>query len=168
MAQKPDTMIQAGVAGSFDPAIALTTTVVVRDEVVGDLGVAEDGVFRSLFAMGFQSPNVHPWTDAVLRNPHQNLLDSMTPIQVKGSTINEISTAPDRIAYYKNELGALVESMEGAAFHYVALQEDIPFVQVRSPSNYVGERDKSKWKLKEAVASLNSHLQEYLLKTLDT
>ena len=45
--------------------------------------------------------------------------------------------------------------MEGAAFHYVCLQENIPFVQLRAISNFVGERDKSKWLMKEAIENLN-------------
>jgi futalosine hydrolase len=48
--------------------------------------------------------------------------------------------------------------MEGAAFHYVCLQEEIPFIQLRSVSNYVGERNKSKWQIKKAVENLNKEL----------
>ncbi|MFZ1371603.1 MAG: futalosine hydrolase, partial [Ferruginibacter sp.] len=51
-----------------------------------------------------------------------------------------------------------IETMEGAALHYVCLQENIPFLQIRSISNYVGERDKIKWKLKEAIENLNTDL----------
>jgi futalosine hydrolase len=35
--------------------------------------------------------------------------------------------------------------MEGAALHYTCLMEKIPFMQLRSISNYIAERDKSKW-----------------------
>jgi len=51
-----------------------------------------------------------------------------------------------------------VESMEGAAFHYVCLLEKINFLQLRAISNRVGERDKSKWKLKESIENLNKEL----------
>ena len=66
----------------------------------------------------------------------------------------------NRIAYYKNQLNASVESMEGAALHYVALQEKIPFLQMRSLSNFVGERDKTKWVMDVAIANLNIELIE--------
>ena len=79
-------------------------------------------------------------------------------------TINEITTSKEKIAYYKNELNAQVETMEGAALHYVCLQENVSFLQIRSLSNFVGERDKNKWRLKEAIASLNSELQRIILK----
>ena len=54
--------------------------------------------------------------------------------------------------------------MEGAALHYVCLSEKIPFLQLRSVSNYVGERDKSKWALREAIMNLNIELQRLIIK----
>ena len=81
-------------------------------------------------------------------------------------TVNEISTAEDRISYYKNGLEAGIETMEGAALHYIGLLEEIPFLQVRALSNYVGERDKSKWVLDKAIEILNLELQRQLIKLL--
>jgi futalosine hydrolase len=57
--------------------------------------------------------------------------------------------------------------MEGAALHYVGLMENIPFIQIRALSNYIGERDKTKWKLHEAVSNLNAELQR-LIKNYST
>jgi futalosine hydrolase len=85
---------------------------------------------------------------------------------VDGVTVNEISTNKERIAYYKNQLNASVESMEGAALHFLALQEKIPFLQMRSLSNFVGERDKTKWVMDIAIANLNIELQRILTKFL--
>ena len=48
--------------------------------------------------------------------------------------------------------------MEGGALHYVCLQEKTAFLQLRSVSNAVGERDKTKWDIKAAVNNLNSTL----------
>ena len=50
---------------------------------------------------------------------------------------------------------AQVESMEGAAFFYACLQQQIPFLEVRSISNYVEKRDRSKWDISGAVNALN-------------
>jgi futalosine hydrolase len=52
--------------------------------------------------------------------------------------------------------------MEGAAFHYVCLQEGMPFAQVRSISNYVEPRNRSAWKIKEAVIALNEWVVAFL------
>jgi futalosine hydrolase len=35
-------------------------------------------------------------------------------------------------------------------------------MQIRAVSNYVGERDKSKWKMQEAIYNLNETLLAYL------
>jgi futalosine hydrolase len=48
--------------------------------------------------------------------------------------------------------------MEGAAFHYLCLHEQVPFIQIRAISNMVGERNKLNWKMKEAVYNLNDKL----------
>ena len=47
-----------------------------------------------------------------------------------------------------------IESMEGSAFHYVCMMRKIPFIQIRGISNIVGERNKSKWKIKEAIDAI--------------
>jgi futalosine hydrolase len=165
--QKPELILQAGIAGSFDESLPLGKTVVVKSETLGDTGVMENGSFKTLFDLGLLSSNQHPWQKGWLKNPYTELLKDTGLLQVPGASINEISTNPERIHYLKNNLGAVIESMEGAALHYVALQEGIPFLQLRSLSNYVGERDKRKWKLKEAIDSLNVDLQRILLKFLE-
>jgi futalosine hydrolase len=52
--------------------------------------------------------------------------------------------------------------MEGAAMHYVCIQEKIPFLQVRSISNEVGIRDKSKWAIREAIVNLNEEIKKII------
>ena len=46
--------------------------------------------------------------------------------------------------------------MEGAALHYTCLMEKIPFIQLRSISNYIAERDKTKWDMKRSIINLNN------------
>jgi futalosine hydrolase len=42
--------------------------------------------------------------------------------------------------------------------------ENIPFLQLRSISNYIGERDKTKWSLSESITNLNMALQSVMNK----
>ncbi len=77
---------------------------------------------------------------------------------MRAVTVNEITTSSKRVHELIEKYGPVLESMEGAAFHYVCLQEDIPFVQLRAVSNFIGERDKSKWLIKEAIENLNREL----------
>jgi len=155
--KRPQLILQAGIAGALDNNLKLGSVVIIESETIGDLGVMEQGSFRSLFDMKFVQENDRPWTNARLLNA-TGILDALLLPRVKGISINEITTLPSRIEHYKDTLGASVESMEGAALHYVGLMENIPFLQVRSLSNFVGERDKSKWHIKEAIENLNKEL----------
>ncbi|SHF89269.1 futalosine hydrolase [Flavisolibacter ginsengisoli] len=155
--KRPQLILQAGIAGALDTNLKLGSVVIIESETIGDLGVMEQGSFRSLFDMKFLQENDAPWTNATLLNA-TGILDELLLPRVKGVSINEITTLPSRIEQYKDTMGASVESMEGAALHYVGLMENIPFLQVRSLSNFVGERDKSKWQIKEAIENLNKEL----------
>ena len=163
---KPQVIVQAGVAGCFDEAVPLGTTAVILRETIGDLGVLQNNTFTPAFSMGLLKANEHPWTGGQLGNRNTELVHLPHLVLADGVTVNEISTNSDRISYYKNGLGATAESMEGAALHYVALMENIPFLQLRSFCNYVGERDKTNWRMESAIANLNAVLQEVLPKIM--
>lgn len=160
---RPDFIIQAGVGGCLDKRLPLSKVVFVENESLGDLGVEENGSFKTLFDLRLLDKNDFPWREGRLSNNIDQLKSTGLTI-VDAVTVNEISTNSNRIDYYRNQLNASVESMEGAALHYVALQEKIPFLQMRSLSNFVGERDKSKWVMDIAIANLNMELERTLTK----
>ena len=83
--------------------------------------------------------------------------------KVTAVTVNEISTEKKIINLYRKKFDPVIESMEGAALHYVCLQENIPFLQLRAVSNYVGERNKKNWLMKESLQNLNNQLTRLLL-----
>jgi len=162
-ANRPDLIIQAGVAGSLLADQPLAQVVVVRSECIGDLGVEENGSFHSLFDLKLSNQNTVPWQMGRLTNQNSIVAATGLPV-VDGVTVNEISTDESTIHYYRDQLAVQVESMEGAALHYIGLLEKIPFLQIRSLSNFIGERDKAKWKMKEAITALNRELQRILMK----
>lgn len=163
LASHPDAIVQAGVAGSLLPHLPLAHVVAVKSDCVGDVGVTENGQFLSLSNLKLVSENTFPWQSGKLVNESSLLQKAGLP-QAAAVTVNEISTAEQRIQYYRNQLNAEVESMEGAALHYVGLLQKIPFLQIRSLSNFAGERDKSKWQMKEAIARLNTEILRILSK----
>jgi futalosine hydrolase len=164
--KRPDFVLQAGIAGSLDENLPLTKVVLVENEIIGDLGVLDNGTFKTLFDLSLLDKTSFPWNNGKLSNNMQSLKSTGLKI-VDGVTVNEISTNKNRIAYYKDQLNASVESMEGAAFHFVALQENLRFLQMRSLSNFVGERDKTKWIIDVAVANLNIELIRIIIKLLN-
>ncbi len=155
--EKYDFVIQAGVAGAFPKKIKKGEVVVVKQDVFGDIGVEEKGEFKTIFQMGFGDKNKSPFTKGFLINASA-ILSAMHLKKVNGVTINKISDRKKQSKQLRGIFNAEVESMEGAAFHFVCLQQNIPFVQLRSISNKVGERDKRKWNMIEAIANLNREL----------
>jgi len=153
----PDLVIQAGIAGCFTgkpPGEVL----VVEEEVLADLGVWEDHRFKTLFDLKLTDPDTPPVSAGRRINPYRRLLHLAALETVRSATVNEITTDPDRIRWHQQNTAAVVEGMEGGALHYVCLQEKIAFLQLRSVSNDVGVRDKTKWDIRSALSRLNEEL----------
>lgn len=160
-AGKYDCVIQAGIAGSFTSQFALGETVLVQKDVFADLGIFENGRLQSLFNAGFADQDEKPYKNGWLQNENI-LLHRFSIPKVAAVTVNLVTENTALINEYKRLYDPVVESMEGAALHYVCLSENIPFLQLRSISNTVGERDKSKWMIAAAVKNLNNHLIQIL------
>jgi futalosine hydrolase len=152
-----DLIIQAGIAGSFNTGIALGETFLVKQDCFADIGIEEKGNYTPIFKTELLDKNEFPFVNGWLINTNESLKKSDLPA-AKAITVNKLSDSELQKQQYITAFDADIESMEGAALHYVCLQENIPFLQIRSVSNYVGERDKTKWKLKEAIENLNTEL----------
>ncbi len=158
MKERPDIIIQAGIAGAFDTNISLGNTVAVKEELLGDTGVEENGIWKDIFDLKLVNSDAAPFEQKKLINPYLNRLNLLNLMEIRSVTVNEITTNPLRIQQLKNKYDPCIESMEGASLHYVCNELSVPYIQLRSISNYVGERDKSKWKMKEAIINLNQML----------
>lgn len=156
--KKPDLVIQAGIGGSFDRALPLGTVVAVKKDTIADLGVMEKKQFHTVFDMGFAQPDQFPFKKGWLVNPGLHLMKKNSLKKVSAVSVNQITGSAQTARLYADKYKPVVESMEGAALHYVCLMEKIPFLQLRSISNYAGERNKKNWKIKESIASLNNEL----------
>lgn len=154
-------VIQAGIAGSFMPGYNRVETVIVEKDCFADLGTEEKNSFRSVFESGLAEAGSFPFREGWLWNEHP-LLPQLPLQKVSGITVNKVTDDNRHNLAFAQKYGAAVESMEGAALHYVCLQEKIPFLQLRTLSNQVGERDKSRWKMAEAIEQLNRELDQLL------
>lgn len=147
-------VIQVGIAGCFKNTIEIGSAVVVEDELINDMGVFEKDGYMDIFSLGLLDENSTPFQHGVLHNPNAILLQDFGLKFVRSIGVNEISTNPKKIKLFKEHYKAEIESMEGSAFHYVCLMRNIPFIQIRGISNIVGERNKSKWKIKDAIDAI--------------
>ncbi|MEI7758427.1 MAG: futalosine hydrolase [Bacteroidota bacterium] len=159
---KPDLIIQVGIAGTFDSSLLLGSVVAIHEETIGDLGVEEDGKWKDLFDLKLEKSSYHPFEKRKLPNQWLTKYNLLGLKEVSGITVNEISTNPERIQKLVKKFNPVIESMEGAALHYVARETNIPFIQIRAISNYIGERDKSNWQMKLAIDNLNQTLLKYI------
>jgi futalosine hydrolase len=159
---KPDLIIQMGIAGSYIKTEPLGKVMVVGSESIADLGVREKGIFIDLFDSQLLKDNEAPFKKRKLTNPAIRSLNVLKSDMVAAVTINEITTSPKRIKEIIAAHNPVLESMEGAALHYVGGLTKTPFIQIRAISNYVGERNKAKWKLKESIEQLEAYVLTYL------
>ncbi|HSB94147.1 MAG TPA: futalosine hydrolase [Flavitalea sp.] len=154
----PDFIIAAGIGGGFSREIPLGTVFQVRSEVFADLGVKEASGWTDIFQLGLADRDAPPFADGRLFNPAPAMNISAVP--GVGCTVNEVTTDPRRVETIEKLYSPTVESMEGAALHYVCVQEGIPFIHLRAISNMVGERDKQRWEMKGALEKLGIAIDE--------
>ncbi len=158
-----DFVLGAGIAGAFSRELALCDCVIVETEQVADFGAEDGDTFLDAFSIGLAKANRSPYTHRLMRNP---LVSPPFPIahlsRVAGLTVDKVSGNEPTIAWREAHYGAAVESMEGAAIHFVCLRRGIPFLQLRAVSNYVERRNRKAWKMEEAISALNDQLLRWL------
>ena len=159
--KRPDLIIQAGVGGCFDKKMKLGRVFIIKKEAIADQSVIELNALKTLFDLDLVPANQPPYQKGWLVNPHPIVKKLRLP-KATGISVNEITTHLQKVRFYKKQFNPLIESMEGAALHYVALLEDIPFIQLRSTSNYIAERNKKNWNMPAAIHSLNQTLLNLL------
>ena len=159
-----DLLIQAGVGGSFDFEEAGPAAVVaVRRDRFADLGVFEDDRFSSVYDMDLADQHAFPFTNGWLERPEDAF--SFLPHYIKkvdAITVNAIQADDKLNKIMRAKYEATIESMEGAAFHYVCLKKKVPFLQLRAVSNLVGDRNKANWKLLQAFENLSNSITQIL------
>jgi futalosine hydrolase len=163
-----DLAVNAGIAGTFNKSLPPGSVVNVVEDCVVDLGAEDGAKFLSVFELGLTDPDAHPYKGGKLINdsPGSMELISLQVIRklptVKALTSNTVHGNADSIARIRRVSGADLESMEGAAFFFGCISNKVPCLQIRSVSNLVEERDKSRWNLDLALRNLNRVLLEIL------
>jgi futalosine hydrolase len=160
--KRPDLIIQAGIGGCFDPKTPLGKVVAIQKDTIADQSVMEKGELMTLFDLKLVKPDQFPYKRGWLTNPSKELLKRSNLKAVTAISVNHITSKSQMIELYRQHFSPTIESMEGAALHYTCLMEQIPFIQLRAVSNYVGERNKKRWKIKEAIENLNKELLQFV------
>jgi len=147
-----DFALNVGIAGSFNEGLSLGEVVQVTEDCFSELGAMDGPSFLSIDQLGFGNATMTPLDSETL--------DILLPSEkkMKGITVNCVHGSDEEILSIKERLCPDIETMEGAAFFYACNQVELPAVQLRSISNYVERRDKSKWNIALAIETLNERL----------
>lgn len=161
-ARPVDWAINAGICGAFDPSLQLGEVVHVVAEQFGDLGAEDaEGHFHDLFELGLVPHHEQPFIHNTLYNPGADQARFLPAVH--GLTVNRVHGNAGNIEAARRKFAnAQVESMEGAAFFYGCLLAGVPFVEIRSVSNYVEPRNRASWQIALAIENLNRVLVEML------
>jgi futalosine hydrolase len=163
--EKPDLCINAGIAGSYRDEIAIGDVVMPVTDCFADAGIEEGNRFLTLFEAGLTDPDEFPFSNGVIKadtrynEKMKGLLKPVTAITVNAATGSE-TTRKKLVQKFNPD----IETMEGATFFYICARENIPFLALRSVSNKVEPRDKSKWNITLALDKLSEKINEVLIR----
>jgi len=149
---KFDFALNAGIAGSFSTDIELGEVVIVNEDCFSELGAMDGDSFLPIEELGFGKSIFTPLQSGLLEGLYS------THKGVRGITVNCVHGDDMEIASISERLNPAVETMEGAGFFYSCNQAGLPSAQLRSISNYVERRDKSRWNIPLAIEMLNRRL----------
>lgn len=150
--KKYDLAINAGVCGAFERSLKTGEVINITKDCFADLGAEDDEKFLSLEEL--KLPGIYSISNENVFG--FRLLENIR--KVEGVTVNTSHGNEKNIASFLKRMPVAVESMEGAAFMMACENENIPYLQLRSVSNYVEKRDKGKWNMPLAISSLNEFL----------
>jgi futalosine hydrolase len=152
-----DVALNLGVCGSFDPEIAAGAVVQVMSEELPEMGAEADDAFLTLHDLKLLARDDFPFVDGRLMNAEPPTIGALQQLpRVHGITVNTVHGRDSSIAALRQRCEPQVETMEGAAFMYSCLIRGIPFAEIRAVSNVVEKRNRTSWKLGEAIDNLNS------------
>ncbi|MFP4023066.1 MAG: futalosine hydrolase [Thiohalospira sp.] len=161
--KKYNLIINAGIAGSYNPELKIGDVVFVEKDEFAGLGIEDRDSYYTLFDYNFMDANEFPFKNGQLENPNRfdkNIFQSIK--KVKAITSDTTHGNKLSINNIKQKFQADIETMEGAAFFYVCLKEGVQFMAIRSISNVVEERNTQNWNIPLAIKNLNHKLLEII------
>jgi len=157
----PSLVIGAGIAGSYSPAIPPGTVVTTSSDCFADMGVDDNGGFRSVYGAGLADPDAPPFTVGriVCSGSWFDIAAGILP-PVTGATVNMTSGSQPVIDRIREAWNPDIETMEGAWIAYLCAMAGIPWIAVRAVSNMVEPRNRDKWDIPFALRSLEEKMTQ--------
>ncbi len=164
---KPTAVIQFGIGGAYiNSFLSIGMVMAATHDIHIDSGVRTTEEFQTMDKVGFPLLKHKDQNYYNLFPMHQGLTQvivntAQVPTGIF-ATSETITGTFDESTSLQAKYDVSIESMEGAAAAQVCIALDIPFAQVRSVSNIVGERNKKNWDIPKAVRRVNEVILEIL------
>jgi len=161
---RPGAVLLVGIGGAYPgsagrDALGIGSVSVAESEYDLDLGVGAGPEWRGLDTLGFPAVPTDPPT--YNRVPchaaaSRAVADAVGCVLLPFATSDSVTADAASATRIAAATGAAVESMEGAAAAQVCLRLGLPFVELRGVSNAVGVRDKSAWRVPQAIEAASA------------
>ncbi|MDO7787350.1 futalosine hydrolase [Desulforamulus aquiferis] len=150
-------VISAGIGGGFPGKAEVGSLVVASEIIAADLGAETQEGFCSLEQLGFGSSRV-PVDEDLLNLVYETLLGSKLPVNTGPVlTISTVTGTAEKARELAGRVpGAAAEAMEGYGVALAAQDSGVEVLELRAISNLVGPRDRSAWRIKEALEALEA------------
>lgn len=152
-------VLNLGICGGFDPLLPLGTVCAASAEIWPEYGV------------NCSTGSEEPFSFQMLPDLHLspvNRLDLDPPAAARSMgltlpdtwrlgpslTVAGVSGDPERAAMLRVRHDAATENMEGFSLALAARRRGLPFLEVRTVSNTVGDREKARWNFRLALEAL--------------
>ncbi|MFJ8312382.1 MULTISPECIES: futalosine hydrolase [unclassified Streptomyces] len=145
-----DLVVSAGIGGGFPSVAPLGSLVVASEIVAADLGAGSPDGFIPVTALGFGRDTLHP-----PRPLSRAVARALGALEGPVLTVTTATGTADRAAaLLARHPSAAAEAMEGFGVAEAAAQLGVPAIEIRAISNSVGPRDRSAWRIGDALAAL--------------
>ncbi|KIL41805.1 hypothetical protein SD70_05445 [Gordoniibacillus kamchatkensis] len=165
-AREYDLAVSAGIGGGFAGRAGVGSLVVASEMIAADLGAETPEGFRSVDELGFGSARIAAPAELAARLSESLVTAGcaaiLGPIVTVSTATGTAATAAELGARVP---GAAAEAMEGYGVAVAAQAFGLPALEIRAISNAVGPRDRSAWRIADALRALEqaaSHLSEVL------
>ena len=150
--KKFDAAYQLGIAGSFKDDLLVGSIVKVNSDIFADLCLSDNG--KPIHEATFSDFRTYPFTEGRLI-PDLSAFKQIDLPEASAITVNSVTATSDKRELWLQRYNPGIETMEGAAFYYACMKENIPCVQIRAISNMVSSVS-GKWKTRESIENLAS------------
>lgn len=162
----PALILQTGIAGVFrETGLGIGDVAIAAEEHYIHTGIATGSPvnaplpFDLIESSPLSREGRYPFDPGLVETCYQKLSQEFvnkTSRVAKGPfiTVSTLTSSFTQADLFYSSFSPIMEAMEGAASAHIATLYKIPMIEIRAASNFVGERDKTKWDMEKAAKHL--------------